>query len=340
MSKNIVIQEGGTGKQLTVDKLKTDIVGGGTCLWVPEDTTQLGTKHISENGTYRASNDGYYGYSEVTVSGIGSVTGRDPETGEDVAVSTDPETGEIVTTVLPTEIRVIEPPTNPYGVYVDGQTITKDGMVVKAYSAKGEEMQVVPIGEITINPTTASMDETTGVQITTSEDFTNIQPWPNRINAAMGGMSTTTIDGRYKYELSGAYCTFLIGNGGSIPMIASSRAGDNGLLTETMVGQETGRTHTISLNRYFTHNGKTVYYGTNYGGNYTLKATGATNQWGAGAPSDAQNGPAAWVIVYGDIEQPANSQTITVSWPRPRDGKILETSFDILVGPTPNSGDD
>lgn len=50
MSKSIVIQEGGIGKQLTVDKLKTDLVGGGTCLWVPEDSTNLGTKHISEGG--------------------------------------------------------------------------------------------------------------------------------------------------------------------------------------------------------------------------------------------------------------------------------------------------
>lgn len=35
MSKNINIQEGGIGKQLTVDKLKTNLVDGGTQLWVP-----------------------------------------------------------------------------------------------------------------------------------------------------------------------------------------------------------------------------------------------------------------------------------------------------------------
>jgi hypothetical protein len=34
MSKNITIQEGGVAKQLTVDKLKTNLVGGGTQLWV------------------------------------------------------------------------------------------------------------------------------------------------------------------------------------------------------------------------------------------------------------------------------------------------------------------
>ena len=58
MSKNITIQEDGVGKQLTVDKLKTNLVGGGTCLWVPEDDVALGSKRILKNGTYRASDDG------------------------------------------------------------------------------------------------------------------------------------------------------------------------------------------------------------------------------------------------------------------------------------------
>ena len=59
MSKNITIQEGGVAKQLTVDKLKTNLVGSGTCLWVPEDDVQLTTKYITENGTYPASDDNY-----------------------------------------------------------------------------------------------------------------------------------------------------------------------------------------------------------------------------------------------------------------------------------------
>ena len=52
MSKKIVIQEGGVGRQFTADKLKTALVGGGSCLWVPEDETTLGTKIITENGTF------------------------------------------------------------------------------------------------------------------------------------------------------------------------------------------------------------------------------------------------------------------------------------------------
>jgi len=51
---------------------------------------------------------------------------------------------------------------------------------------------------------------------------------------------------------------------------------------------------------------------------------------------------AATIFYDGDTtSQPAGSpQTIAVSWPRPGDGAVLETSFDILVGPRPGTGDD
>ena len=157
MSKNIIIQEGGLGKQLTADKLKTTLVGGGSCLWVPEDETTLGTKTITENGTYRASDDGYYGYSEVTVSGIGSVTGRDPEIDEDVTVTKDPETGDLVKTITPESIRIITPPTKTS--YADKETINFSGIVVHAYSSKGTDLGVVPFNELVFPVTQASKDE-------------------------------------------------------------------------------------------------------------------------------------------------------------------------------------
>ena len=79
MSKNITIQEGGIAKYITADKLKTNLVDGGTCLWVPEDDVSLGTKYITENGTYLAETDGYYGYESVTVYNIGTVYGTDDD---------------------------------------------------------------------------------------------------------------------------------------------------------------------------------------------------------------------------------------------------------------------
>lgn len=153
MSKNIVIQEGGIGKQLTVDKLKTNLVGGGSCLWVPEDSINLGTKHISENGTFRASDDGYLGYSEVTVSGVGTATGRDPTTGEEKRVSVDPETGDLEETIIPESIRITTLPTKVN--YTNGETINYSGIVVHAYSSAGRDLGEVPFNELVFPVTQA-----------------------------------------------------------------------------------------------------------------------------------------------------------------------------------------
>ena len=157
MSKNIIIQEGGVGRQFTADKLKTALVGGGSCLWIPEDTVPLGTKNITEDGTYEAAADGLYGYSSVTVRGIGKVTGRDPDTGEEMEISTqtDPQTGEdvIQKKTLPSSIRITTQPTRL--TYVEGDLIDYAGMIVKAFLKSGAVFTdetypdgVIPDGEL------------------------------------------------------------------------------------------------------------------------------------------------------------------------------------------------
>lgn len=114
MAKSITIAEGTQAKNFTnVHKIRTNLIGGGTQYWVPEDEAgayanmgqksitangtyrasddskdgysqvivnvpptqpNLTTKSISQNGTYRASDDGADGYSQVTVSGVGEAT--------------------------------------------------------------------------------------------------------------------------------------------------------------------------------------------------------------------------------------------------------------------------
>lgn len=159
MSKNIVIQEGGIGKQLTVDKLKTNIVGGGTCLWVPEDSTQLGTKYISENGTYRASTDGYYGFSEVTVSGVGTATGKD-EDGDDAQTTVDPETGDLTTKKIVESIAVVSPPT--VTSYQDGAAIDFTGLSVHGYSTTGKDLGEIPVSNLIFPETHADYSKGSG----------------------------------------------------------------------------------------------------------------------------------------------------------------------------------
>ena len=79
MPKNIVYQTKKKGKSVAgeakgIKRLRTNLQGGGTCDWVPEDETQLIAKVITQDGVYEASDEGndVYGYSEVTVQGIGS----------------------------------------------------------------------------------------------------------------------------------------------------------------------------------------------------------------------------------------------------------------------------
>ena len=173
MSVNITIKEGGVAKNLTADKLRTNLYGGGTCLWVPEDDVQLGTKSIDENGTYKAEDDGYYGFSQVTVNvpgGAGgppggkgsSVVGKKPN-GNDAVITID-QNGDIVEMELPSEIRVTTPPDDTN--YLDGDEIDYTGMVVKAYKADGTLWTnetytdgVVPLNELVLPDTHADFSK-------------------------------------------------------------------------------------------------------------------------------------------------------------------------------------
>lgn len=328
MSKNITIQEGGVAKQLTVDKLKTNLVSSGTCLWVPEDEVTLGTKVITENGTYKASDDGYYGYSEVTVNiaNAGTATGTD-EDGDEAVAYTDPETGELVEEKVPSRIEVITPPTNPYGIYQDGQAITTNGMVVKAYLETGGEYGTVPNGEITLNPTTAVYDPSTdtGRHGTATSDLETAFTQPISYSGT-AGHSNATFTPPFSESVSAEACAgFKISSSNSVIVLYASSSSPAGHIVSS-----NGRDDYAGTTSY-THNGKTVYYGMmNFNDSGSWLYNGTIN-----AVNGSPAGPDAWTMVYGtrEEEQAGSHQQITVSWPRPRDGKVLETTFEILVAP-------
>lgn len=346
MSKNIVIQEDGLGKQLTVDKLKTNIVGGGTCMWVPEDATILGTKSINKNGTYRASDDGYYGYEQVTVNvsgGSGTATGTDGD-GDEAVAYPDPETGELVIEKVPSSIKVITPPTNPYGIYTNGQSISTNGMVVKAYLETGGEYGVVPISEITINPTTAVYDSSTdrGVSGEADIDDSDYDGW----NPPIPFTGIVGSSGELSANVQSVY----------------SEAGPYGIIYSAIPGATTGAVAWFSLNPTIAHYKDVVIDYNQYPprtlvdseGDRQINALEYTEKshtpfyWGLGSHGPLPSNPAPHIgtvafdaVKIGTIlfdgtrtEQRAGShQTITVSWPRPLDGKVLETTFEILVAP-------
>lgn len=307
MGKNITIQEGGLGVQLTVDKLKTNLVGGGTCLWVPEDSVSLGTKYITADGEYNASSDGYYGYSKVTVSGVGTATGLDDD-GDEVVAKPDPETGKLETEKVPSRIEVITPPTNPYGIYMNGQTITTDGMVVKAYLASGGKYGTVPNVQIVLDPTTAVYDKSTDQRMYYSGTSELLDYAVN-----FGSSPITNRNGNVEKSGGDYGAVFLSTQSGRVYQIVCSE-------------------NSFSPSVAYTYDGKTVYTDWGNGPDWGKPYNVPINE--TAINSQAINA-IAWTIVYGEItkHRAGSRQQITVRWSRPGDGKYLETSFEIIVAP-------
>lgn len=342
MSKNIVIGEGGTAKQLTVDKLETNLVGGGTCLWVPEDGTILGTKNITENGTYKASDDGYYGFSQVTVNGQGIVSGKDAD-GDDAYAYVDPNTGLVTTSKIPSSIEVITPPiyppSNPYDAYFDGQAILKIGMVVKAYYNSGAEYGTVPNSEITFEPEYADESKVTGERITEFSEFGE-GPWPQRIDSSASMVDYVygqyvapdgqEYDVSHHFECDGGYIALLVdGTGYRLRTIYCAPRRTTAVFINQFGSPWPQRTN-YNVDREFTYDGKTVYYKGGSSGENTF-GDGPTNEVVDG--DEISTGEAAWIVVYGNIIHDSGLQKIKVLWPRIGDKKVLESSFGINVLP-------
>lgn len=81
----------------TLDKLRTQGIGGGSVTWVPEADTRCVALTVTENGSKSASEEGVYGWDIVTVSipNAGSVTGT--KNGVEYTVTVD-ENGNLVYT--------------------------------------------------------------------------------------------------------------------------------------------------------------------------------------------------------------------------------------------------
>ena len=162
---NSVIKEGGKARRFTVRLLETLLQNSGVCRWVRKAVVALGTKSINvDNKTYRAADDGYYGYSEVNVSGISIDRGTDDD-GDDIVEHTD-GTGTD-TMKVPSRIALEPAPTK--SVYAPGAAIDFTGMVVKAYLASGglwtdenHPNGVIPFEELILTKQTAG-DEWEGI---------------------------------------------------------------------------------------------------------------------------------------------------------------------------------
>lgn len=314
----------------SLDKIRTPGIGASSVTWVPDADTRCTTLRVTANGTYNAAQRGDYGYDYVTVSVSGtSVTGRDPDTGEEVQVGVDPDTGEIVETVLATEIRVTTPPTKTS--YVDGESIDYSGIVVHAFSATGTDMGEVPFNELVFPETTADAQKTDGWSDGQGLNAKMLYYTPKYL--IIERISTGKIE-EHQY-----YVSEQIGSRDGRPAALGCSTGPNTILATrynnrlylSYVSGTGGQNRDL-----FVHYNGEILYGYKYTG---WRPDGNT----AGLPNRKQFVATGWEDYITDVPEstvdpttvdPANLhavQSLPVQWSRTGDGAVLETSFDIQV---------
>ncbi len=310
-----------------VEKLITPGIGSGSVTWVPDADTRCSTLKVTRNGTYTAASAGKFGYDYVTVSVPGSsVVGRDPDTGEEVAVGVDPETGDITETVIPTSIRVVTPPNKV--VYNNGETINYTGIVVHKYSARGTDLGVVPYGELVFPVSKANAVDgkewTDGAGINAMMLFYTPNSWyTTNQQGTIIGSGTVYVDGRILGEYRGDSITL----GSSIePATVLITRYNN----KNYAAGATGRAEVNAFAKNPTESHPLTY-------GWYIKA-GTSSRTG-----DQAFEQITWSDVITDLPistvDPTGAsisglkaiQSLPVQWARSPDGAILETSFDITV---------
>lgn len=332
MSANISIKEGGIGRPFNAAKLRTVQPGGGTVDWVPKSDVERSTIYANENGIYQPASEGVYAYDEVRVNvpELDSFVGTGSD-GNDYSYKKKGGGGgggggaeEIEVEKLPSSIRVITPPTFT-GPYDDGEPIDITGLTVAAYDAKGNEMQTVPIGEITINPKMAMYDPEKGKKEAIAE---------------YDGMSCPYAAAANTYFAFGATEEEKANNTYGFPTVRGS--------THVYGVRCNGANYLVSASPFsgtYRGYGWTIIpiVGRTFNDGYMVQMGSTAADWYPNieyvpSKSGLSISQAMDCVLKGKLEPLCCVQTITVSWPRPRDGKVLKNDFEISVN-TSNQGE-
>lgn len=363
MSRNITIQEGNRGRNFTARKLRTALQGGGTCLWVPEAELVMDELSTSKNGIFTAAKRKLFGFNSVHVY-VSTIPGDEPvdddsdedeedddveypeddeeneepdddeyidddytpededfvigeEDGEDVIIEVD-EDGNLIEEYLPEYIVVTVPPQKVD--YMDGDSINKTGMVVVPYTKDGEvwtsnkyPLGHIPIRELVLEPATAS-----------------------------GDFADAYLDGDPAYEEPD-------GQGGK-EYRSNTIVSDAGRGTPTWSGSVGGGNATVEYRApywwiTFSYGGLSegpfIYYQGDICFYSILRADGSSefHQSTVSSPtygnvlilSAEETEEEIDVVIVPEDEKQTVTETITVQWERPGDGKILTDTFDITV---------
>jgi len=326
MSANTSIKEGGKARAFgPVTALMVQGDDGKYLPWVPESERQLGTKSVNKNGVYQAKKDGVYGWRSVSVNvpTDQGVTGKDPTTGEQVAVGVDPTTGELTETMVPVEIRVTTQPTKVQ--YYDGDTINYSGIIVHAYSSNGVDFGAVPFSELVFPVTTADADSNS---------------WSDGagINAKL--ITTQTYYDQYNPEIPYIRSTEIIGKINRSPSPYDNVYIGTDTPTQLLVTVYNGSFYVAPMwaDVYYRNVRQIPYYDSfYYYGNFAPKIFehGVFRQIANDYADKALFLPSSSVDPSGiDPSTLHSGNVLPVLWSRSGDGEVLETSFEIYVSGT------
>lgn len=333
MSKNIMISEGGMGKLIAANKIRTYKDGGGTCLWVPDDTAKLGALTINESGIYRAEKDGLYGYNSVSAT-CTHIYGKGDD-GKEYDVTTD-DNGEITKSEMPVEIKVTTMPLRT--VYTDGQTIDYTGIVVTAYGISGNVIQIIPFDQLIFPVSTADFSSVKSAEYTDGDGINAILvdcASAAEVSYLLWGKWVSHFTG-YIYsiglgsDMNGRTCTMLKNEPGSTfitryngNMYVANKDGDNMVDMASFFDEETEIGWVRSA-------GSSARAGDG------VFVPGGFNYWSdvPESTTDPNNVPITGLHISG-----AGGQPLPVQWHRNGDMELLETTLYITVAPSPSTGD-
>ena len=301
IAPDITIQEGGVGKAM-YNVTKLEIKGdNGDTYWIPEDNVKTGTLSVSGNGTFKATDYGVFGWTEVNANKKVKRIYHDDTDGNDYA---EYEDGSIEK--IPSYIKITTPPSKTeYTAYAP---IDTTGMVVTAYYGDGSEYGVVDgwtIDPLVAIPTGGEGDEWTDGQ---------------GINAIMCSAVNPVPQGYYRPDLKVFTNTdILCGTPSGSALFTYYNdwlyaiyqySGEIGYGTE----KESVSTHAVAPSTKF----KRESFGRSFVGDSSI--------------------PTSTVDPTGkDISElhPKEQSVVTVTWEREEDGMPLTDSFNITVNNPP-----
>jgi len=356
LGKNIIIQTDGVSHTYNgVEEIHTQDKDGNRTTWVPLDGTNLGVKTITQSGTYKASDDGYYAYSKVIVNAKAKAVGK-KEDGNTYAIATNDQ-GETVEVLLPDTIKIETAPTKQ--TYDEGESIDLAGAVVMAYNGDGTVWHdvdhlsgIIPVSELHPAPQKAS----TTVSIVDggggSVEYTSDLVYGQTVYPLLSLSAKTREDyGAYKCEWTKDYR--FLGKALLVKQYVASNTGNlvcrmffTGELVITTTEVKTYKrsekvdttvTQTIlnadedEMAGSYTHDGKTIkILGRGASENSILSYNG--HMYNNVELNNEDVVEYLWTLVHGTpIQTTPATQKITVLWSRPEDNMALSDTFNVSV---------